>query len=190
MRLLHAGAVFACCCIGMSVWAQVAVANDTRPVRPPQSTAPLGNERLSDERTLTRYANAVALAPVRRRPSVQAATIARLHYVTEDGPLETYLALESRVDATGRTWVHIRIPGRPNGRTGWVDSDDLGPLFAVTTLLRVDRGTLRATLYNGGRRIWSSRIGVGKPSTPTPAGRFWIRTRLKGLGNGTSYGPP
>ena len=40
-------------------------------------------------------------------------------------------------------------------------------------------GRLRATLYRSGRRIWRSPIGVGKPSTPTPAGRFWIRERIK-----------
>jgi hypothetical protein len=150
----------------------------------------LGNERLSDEQAITRYANAVALVPVRRWASPAAPRVARLRYRTEDGPLETYLALESHVDATTqRAWIRIRIPARPNGRTGWVRRDDLGPLVAVTTMLRVDRRALRATLYKRGRKIWSSRIGVGKRATPTPAGHFWIRSRLKGLGNGTSYGP-
>jgi lipoprotein-anchoring transpeptidase ErfK/SrfK len=56
-------------------------------------------------------------------------------------------------------------------------------------MLRVDRRALRATLYKSGRRIWSSRIGVGKPGTPTPAGHFWIRSRLRAMGGGTIYGP-
>jgi hypothetical protein len=115
--------------------------------------------------------------------------VARLHYQTEDGPLETYLALESRIDSAGRTWVHIRVPGRPNGRTGWVDREALGPLFEVTTMLRIDRSALRATLYTRGRRSWTSRIGVGKAATPTPTGRFWIRERLHNLGGGGAYGP-
>jgi hypothetical protein len=168
---------------------QAAAAPDTRSVRSIASDAPLGNERLSDEQAITRFANAVASAPVRRQASPSAPRVARLHYRTEDGPLETYLALESVVDAAQRTWVRIRLPGRPNGLTGWVDRDALGPLFEVTTMLRVDRQALRATLYKGGKQIWSSRIGVGKRSTPTPAGHFWIRSRLKALGNGTSYGP-
>jgi lipoprotein-anchoring transpeptidase ErfK/SrfK len=188
-RLLR-GAVACACAVGaLGSAAQAAAPRAPRAVRPSQSDAALGTERLSDERTITRYANAVARAPVRQRPSVDASQVARLHYQTEDGPLETYLALESRVDAARRTWVRVRIPQRPSGRTGWVDRDDLGPLFTVTTMLRVDRRALRATLYKRGRRIWSSRIGVGKPSTPTPAGRFWIRTRLKGLADGTVYGP-
>jgi hypothetical protein len=189
-RLL-CGAVACACAVGAlgSTAARAAPAPDTRAVRPPRSDAALGTARLSDERTITRYANAVARAPVRRRPSVDASQVARLRFRTEDGPLETYLALESLVDAAGRTWLRIRIPQRPNGRTGWVDRDDLGPLFTVTTMLRVNRRALRATLYKHGRRIWSSPIGVGKRGTPTPAGRFWIRSRLKGLPGGTIYGP-
>jgi hypothetical protein len=169
--------------------ALTASAADTETVRALGSEAPLTTERLSDERTITRFANAVRLAPVRSRPSRSAARIAKLRYQTEDGPLETYLALESRIDSAGRAWVHIRVPGRPNGRTGWVDRDDLGPLFEVATMLRIDRHALRATLYKHGRSIWSSRIGIGKAGTPTPAGRFWIRERLRNLGGGTSYGP-
>lgn len=190
-RLVRCALACACAAGVLGPGAHVASASDVpdlRAVRPPASDAALGNERLSDERTITRYANAVARAPVRERPSVRAPRIARLRYQTEDGPLETYLALESRVSPT-RTWVRIRIPRRPAGRTGWVQRADLGPLLTVTTMLRVDRRALRATLYDRGRRIWSSRIGIGKPDTPTPAGHFWVRTRLKALGGGTIYGP-
>jgi len=183
-------ALVACTCAAglLAAAGQAAHADGAGAVRALGSDAPLGTERLSDERAITRYANAVELAPVRSRPSRSAPRVARLRYQTEDGPLETYLALESRVDARDRTWIHIRIPGRPNGRTGWVDRDALGPLFEVTTMLRVDRHALRATLYKAGRRIWTSRIGIGKPQTPTPAGHFWVRSRLKAFG-GSAYGP-
>ena len=185
---LH-GAVACACAVGaLCAGSQAASAHDTRPLRPLESKAPLHTERLSDEHTVTRYANAVARAPVRRRPNIGAARVARLRYKTEDGPLETYLALESRVDAAQGTWVRIRIPRRAGERTGWVDRNALGPLFTVTTMLRVDRRALRATLYKHDRRIWSSRIGIGKRGTPTPAGRYWIRTRMKGFG-GRLYGP-
>ena len=189
MRLasLSAGAICACAALGCA--AQASAAGDVRPVRPISSEAPPQTERLSDELGITRYANAVTNAVVLVSRSPGRARIARLHLQTEDGPLETYIALERRVDAVQRAWVRVRIPGRPNGRSGWVRGDDLGPLFAVTTMLRVDRRTLRATLYDRGHRIWTSRVGVGKRSTPTPAGHFWIRSRLRSLGDGSSYGP-
>jgi hypothetical protein len=160
-----------------------------RTVRPLGVEGPLGAERLSDERRLSRYAGAVARVAVRARPSTSAPRVGRLRYLTEDGPFEVYPVLESRVDDHDRTWVRVRLPMRPNGRTGWVAREHLGPLRAVRTMLRVDRATLRATLYRDGRRVWSSRIGVGKASTPTPAGRFWIRSRLRGLRGSPAYGP-
>jgi lipoprotein-anchoring transpeptidase ErfK/SrfK len=78
---------------------------------------------------------------------------------------------------------------RPNGKTGWVRAYALGRLHAVRTRLVVQRGSLRATLYRSGNRIWRSRIGIGKPRTPTPAGRFWIRERIKVRDSGSIYGP-
>ena len=189
-RSLRAGLTCACATAALTAAvAQPATAAEPPTVRPLGAPGPLADERLSDERRLTRYANAVMRASIRRRPSRDARTVERLRYRTEDGPLEVYPVLESRIDAAGRTWLRIRVPGRPNGRTGWTPRAALGPLHAVRTLLRVDRRTLRARLYRDGRRVWSSRIGVGAPATPTPAGRFWIRTRIRALEGGTIYGP-
>jgi hypothetical protein len=168
---------------------RAAAATDTRPVRPPAATTAIGTERLSDELRVTRVANALLRSPVHAQPSKFSAAVGRLHFQTEDGPLEVYLVLESRLDSLGRLWLRVRLPMRPNGRTGWVVREALGPLRVVRTYLRVNRQTLRATLYRDGRKIWSSPIGVGKPGTPTPAGNFWIRERLRNLGGGTIYGP-
>ena len=179
-------AVGACC---PAAPANALGAADHRPVRALTATGPLGNERLSDEKRLTRYAGAVAVVAVRSRPQKAAPRIAALRYLTEDGALEVYPVLESRLDDAGRTWLRIRLPMRPNGRTGWVTDGALGPLKAVRTMLRVNRSTLRATLYRDGRRIWSSRVGVGKATTPTPAGHFWIRSRVPGLRDSPVYGP-
>jgi hypothetical protein len=126
---------------------------------------------------------------VRRRPSDDAPVLARLRYFSEDGPDEVYLVVRSRVDGQGRTWLRIRVAQRPRPLTGWVLRSALGGFVAVRTKLEVDRRTLRAQLLLGGRPIWSSRVGVGKRSTPTPRGRFWVRTRLRSLGSGGTYGP-
>jgi lipoprotein-anchoring transpeptidase ErfK/SrfK len=94
-----------------------------------------------------------------------------------------YLVLASRRDALGRTWLHIRLPRRPNGTTGWVVSSALGELRVVHTKLVVNRRTLRATLYDRGRPVFQAPVGVGKPSTPTPAGSFWIREKFHVAGS-------
>src|SRR4051812_34235780 len=95
-------------------------------LRPASEAAPLGNERLSNETTLTRVVSPYKLAPVRAKPSKGAKKVAKLHYLTEDGPLETYMALQSK-RVNGKAWIQLRIPGRPNGRTGWVPEDVMGP---------------------------------------------------------------
>lgn len=152
-------------------------------------TQPAGSVRLSDGRASTYWAHPQHVAPVRRLPSRGSHRVARIRYLTEDGFPEVYPVLRRFTNRGGRTWVRIRIPMRPNGRTGWVRRSALGPLHRVRTRLVVSRRRLRATLYRSGRPIWRSRIGVGKPSTPTPAGRFWIRERIKVPDPGGIYGP-
>jgi hypothetical protein len=156
-------------------------------VRPAADDGPYGDERLSNETTLTRWAHTNLLGPVRAGPARGARTVARLRWDTEDGVPEVYLVLRSRRDDADRVWLELRVPGRPNGRTGWVLEEQLSELHVVRTRLTIDRGRLTATLRRAGRRIWSARVGVGAAATPTPSGRFWIRERLSGFGG--SYGP-
>lgn len=155
---------------------------------PALAPAARADEKLSNESTLSRWAHANVTAKIRVRPSARARSLARLRYQTEDGPPEVYPVLRSR-RVKGALWLQVRIPGRPNGRKGWVRREALSSLKVVRTSLRVNRQTLRATLYRRGRKVWSSPIGVGKASTPTPAGRFWIRERLANFGGNGAYGP-
>jgi hypothetical protein len=148
--------------------------------------AAAGATRLSDERAQTRWAYANDLVQARAEPRFGARPVARLRYLTEDGLPEVYLALESRMVGSHK-WLRVRLPMRPNGRTGWVQRETLGPLHLVRTQLRINRRTLRATLYSSGRKVWSSPVGVGRPGMQTPAGRFYIRERLSGFGS--TYGP-
>jgi len=142
---------------------------------------------LSNRATSTRWAYTNLDLKVRKSPSSKAKAVGRLHFNTEDGPPEIYLALRQYTDATGSEWVQTQLPGRPNGRIGWVPRDGLGEFHLIHTQLVVNRKTLRATLYKNGKKIFQAPIGVGKRSTPTPGGKFWIREKLAGFG--TAYGP-
>src|SRR5215218_6660784 len=169
--------------------APAAAAAEPLPLKPKGDHAPLGDERLSDEQTLTRWAHTNLLGKIYATPSHHARTVARLRWNTEDRLPEVYVVLESRLDENERAWLKIRIPGRPNGRTGWVREESLSNLKVVETHLTIDRKHLRATLRKRGKTIWSSPIGVGAPGTVTPKGRFWIRERLRNLGGSPIYGP-
>jgi hypothetical protein len=158
-------------------------------VRPAEATTPLGTERLSNERTITRSAHPLYRAAIRRRPATGSGRVARLRMVTEDGYPELYLALSSRKVADGDVWIKLRIPGRPNGRKGWVPREALGRLHVVRTALRVDLRRSRATLRRDGKRVWRAPIGHGAPGTPTPRGRFYVREKLRNAGGDPIYGP-
>jgi hypothetical protein len=155
-------------------------------VRAPE---PAERLKLSDERSYTRWAHPVARARAYAAPSARAPVVARLRLATEDGYPEVYVVRSSWADARGDGWLQIRIPMRPNGTAGWVRARSLGELRVVRTHLTIDRGRLRATLRRDGRKVWSSRVGVGAPGTPTPAGRFWIRERLRVSPPTGLYGP-
>jgi hypothetical protein len=145
------------------------------------------SERLSNERTLTRWAHTNLIGPIKSKPSHEARTVGKLRWNTEDGLPEVYLVLRKKIDKLERVWFQIRVPGRPNGRKGWVREENLSNLKTVRTHLTIDRGRLKATLRKRGKVIWTSRIGVGAPRTPKPGGKFWIRERLRG--DGAIYGP-
>lgn len=148
-----------------------------------------GSVRLSNEKTFTRWAHPRHAAPIRHRPKRSSRPITRTHYLTEDGLPEVYLLLRRWTDPHGRNWEHVRIPMRPNGQTGWIRDGSLGHTHLVRTHLVLDRQHLSAVLYRRGRRVWGTRIGIGKPGTPTPGGHFWIRERLRVRDPHGLYGP-
>jgi L,D-transpeptidase catalytic domain len=158
-------------------------------LRPLDDASPPGDERLSNERTLTRWAHPLDRWAIRRKPAQGSPRVGRVRLFTEDGYPEVYLALRSRRAADGRLWVQVRIPARPNGQKGWVRRAALGPLVAVETALTIDKRRSTATLRRAGRRVWRARIGHGAPGTATPSGRFYIRERIRNLGGDPLYGP-
>lgn len=152
---------------------------------------------LSNGSTLTHWAFPTFEAIVRASPSGRSRAVGRLRFLTGDGQAEPYLALASTQPASPQpasqlasaaTWVRIEVPGRPNGEIGWVPRGALGAFHVVRDRLVVDRTRLRATLYRDGRVIFSAPVGVGKPSTVTPAGRFYVMEKLITVG-APSYGP-
>ena len=144
---------------------------------------------LSNERTVTTWANPLEEVSVRAQPASSARTIARTRLETDDGYPEVYLLLSYLTDAHGRAWVRIRVPGRPNGRTGWVPRSTLADFHVTYWLIDISLRARRLTAYYKGKRRFSAPVGVGKPSTPTPTGHFWIRERIKLSSPSNPYWP-
>ncbi len=74
-------------------------------------------------------------------------------------------------------WVRVRLPGRPNGRSGWISTRQTRA-GSTYWRLRVDRSARRVIVYREGRAVRRFRAVVGKPSTPTPRGSFFVEEAL------------
>lgn len=145
-------------------------------------------KRLSDLKSSTVWAYPQGEASIRARPSPHARTIGRLRLLTVDDQAELYVVLASARLSSRSSWLQIEVPGRPNGRTGWVARSALGRLNRVDSYLRIDEETLTATLYMKERDVFSARVGIGKPGTVTPKGHFYVLEKLRTL-NAPVYGP-
>jgi lipoprotein-anchoring transpeptidase ErfK/SrfK len=86
-------------------------------------------------------------------------------------------ALRSATSKTGRTWVDVRLPGRPNGSTGWITTAGTIPSWTQWRL-SVSLGARLVTVYDRGRITHRFPAVVGAPSTPTPQGQFFIEEGL------------
>lgn len=148
------------------------------PAEPQPAPQPPRRRTLSNERTRSRWAYVLQRTWARARPTPRSRRVKLLKTTTPDDTAELVLALSEYRDRGGARWVKVRLPMRPNNRTGWVRRSRLGRYRLVRTFLRIDRETFRAALYRNGHRIWRSWIGVGQPRWPTPAGRFYVRDRL------------
>jgi hypothetical protein len=119
---------------------------------------------------------------VRSRPG--GGVVARLGGRTEFGSRTTLAVVRRR----GR-WLAVVTTHLPNGRLGWVDPRE-NPLRYRRTLMSLvlDLSARRLVLKRGSRAVRRMTVGVGRPSSPTPLGRFAVTDELSGGAYGAYYG--
>ena len=115
---------------------------------------------------------------VRSAPRRDAAVVARLTQFRPDYRPRTILALDERRNAAGQpTWYRVSVPGRPNGRTGWIPAA-AASVAPVDRWLVVYRGSRKFELYVDGRLRRTGPIAVGAPGMETPLGLFYVQSRF------------
>ena len=157
-------------------------------VTPSSPKGPNDPFALNGPRGMSRWAFVETKIPARARPSASAKIITRLKPLTPEKTQNLVQALEGQINKRGEYWVRVRLPILPNGSTGWVPRGALGRYSKIWTHLVIDRRLFSATLYRRGVAIFRSRVGVGKPYWPTPAGEFYVRERITGFSD-LIYGP-
>lgn len=113
------------------------------------------------------------------RPSKHSAPV---YYVRARRPItgaRTVLpVLGQKKSADGLRWLHVELPGRPNGRTGWIRKR--ATVLATTRWhIVIDTSSRRVIVYRRARPIRVFRAVVGKSSTPTPIGRFFVEESIR-----------
>jgi hypothetical protein len=78
----------------------------------------------------------------------------------------------------GTRWLQVMLPGRPDGSTGLIAQDGTRKLMAGWRIL-VDLAARRLRVYHDGRTVRTFQAVVGKPSTPTPTGQFFVEETVQ-----------
>jgi lipoprotein-anchoring transpeptidase ErfK/SrfK len=87
----------------------------------------------------------------------------------------------------GALWLRVMLPGRPDGSTGWIAQRGTRELLTGWHIV-VDLAGRRVRVYRDGRTVRSFQVVIGKPSTPTPTGRFFVEETVR-LQAGEPGGP-
>lgn len=106
-----------------------------------------------------------------------------------DDPSEPTVPLVFLVEEQrGDGWTRVILPERPNGSTGWIRNSDF--TFAPTRYhITVALGAHQITVYDGEEVVLQEPAAIGKPSTPTPPGKYYVRVLLQTTDPDSVYGP-
>jgi lipoprotein-anchoring transpeptidase ErfK/SrfK len=84
-------------------------------------------------------------------------------------------------------WLRVMLPGRPDGSTGWIAQHGTRKLVTGWRI-EVDLAARRVGVYRDGHTVRTFRAVVGKPSTPTPTGQFFVEETVQ-MAPGQAGGP-
>ena len=117
----------------------------------------------------------------RQSPVEQTVTAEQVVSLPGQIPL-TFLVIEQSDD-----WLHVYLPVRPNGSSGWVRLSDVS---LATTDYRVEVRLTehRLLLHKGADVVMDVPVGVGRDEVPTPGGVYYLKELLQPPTPGGTYG--
>ncbi|MGH3319728.1 MAG: L,D-transpeptidase [Streptosporangiaceae bacterium] len=105
-----------------------------------------------------------------------------------DNPNPQGAQLVFLVESRQPHWVKVLLPVRPNDGEGWVRA---GQVTLSSTAYRIDvwLDRHRVVVHHDDKTIMRTTAAVGKHSTPTPTGRFYLTALLRPPSPHGPYGP-
>jgi lipoprotein-anchoring transpeptidase ErfK/SrfK len=146
-----------------------------------------GSQQIVGARDVSVAAVVIRPATAYREPGRR--PLAKFGLRNVNGAATVFSVLGRRVDSRCRsTWLHVQLPIRPNGATGWVRADHVATV-PVRTRIVVDLSDRRVSFFDKGRLVLSSRAAIGSSATPTPLGRYYVNQRLIPTDRSGPFGP-
>jgi lipoprotein-anchoring transpeptidase ErfK/SrfK len=137
----------------------------------------------TQELAVLRTAHAAHRAPAAGSPRV--ALVPATTPIT--GEQTTLPVIGHSIGPSGVRWLQVMLPGRPDGLTGWIAQQGTRKLTTGWRIL-VDLAARRVRVYRDGRTVRAFQAVVGKPSTPTPTGQFFVEETVQ-MQPGQAGGP-
>jgi hypothetical protein len=70
-------------------------------------------------------------------------------------------------------WMQVRLPERPNMATGWVRASEV-TVTSTDYRIVINLATTTVIVYKAGYEAFRMPAGLGKASTPTPPGNYYV----------------
>ncbi len=102
--------------------------------------------------------------------------------IDSGGPL-VFLAVERHLDG----WLHVLLPIRPNGTTGWIREENV-TLAEHQFRVEVHLQEFRLDVFEAGEVVFTATVGVARDNAPTPGGTYYITELLEPPGDNSPYG--
>jgi lipoprotein-anchoring transpeptidase ErfK/SrfK len=116
---------------------------------------------------------------VRSSPSASAHVLAKLsEFRPQDYRPRYVLAVDDKKVKGKVAWYKISVPGRPNGRTGWVAASQVS-IHPMPWQVVVYRGSRVIQLWKDTHLLYTNKVAVGAPGMETPVGLFYVTVRFK-----------
>jgi lipoprotein-anchoring transpeptidase ErfK/SrfK len=115
-------------------------------------------------------------------PTGAASTQTLASPVSSGGPL-VFLVQERKSDR-----LRVLLPVRPNESQGWVRAADV-KLSQLNYRITVSTKKHELSLYRAGKVVMQEPVGLGKGTTPTPGGVFYLKELLRPSNPRGAYGP-
>jgi hypothetical protein len=85
-------------------------------------------------------------------------------------------------------WIEVLVPVRPNGTTGWLRADD-AEVSRTSLSVEVSLTERRVRVVRDGVEEFAAPVAIGRPSTPTPTGEFYVTDLVPSVNPAGGYGP-